>query len=276
MADAGPLIVMIAPNGARRTKADHPALPILPGELAVTAALCRDAGASMIHLHVRDRDGGHSLELEAYRAAIAAIAEAVGDELVIQVTSEAVGLYGPEQQMAMVRELRPEAVSLALREIVPGRAWEAAAADFLAWLRAERIAPQYILHGPEEVARYQDLCDRGVIPGERHFLLFVLGKYDEGQEARPTELLAYLRALERPADWAVCAFGRHESACVMAAAALGGHVRVGFENNLYLSDGARAPDNAALVAQARKGAKLLGRPLADAEAARRMLWGYRD
>ncbi len=273
-AEAEPLIVMVAPTGARRGKADHPALPVAPGELARTAADCREAGACMIHLHVRDRDGAHTLEAEAYRTAIAAIEKAVGEGLVIQVSSEAAGRFGPEQQMAMVRELRPEAVSLGLNEIVPDPQWEAAAADFLAWLRAQRILPQYILYSPRDVARYNDLCARGVIPGERHFLLFVLGEYGSRREARAPELLPCLQALERPADWAVCAFGRRESACVMAAAALGGHGRVGFENNLYLSDGARAPDNAALIAQFGAGARLLGRPLADAATARSLLWQW--
>lgn len=62
----------------------------------------------------------------------------------------------------------------------------------------------------------------------------------------------------------MCAFGKTEHACVTAAAALGGHVRVGFENNLYLKTGAMAPDNTALVAQAAEAARSLGRPLATA------------
>ena len=84
-----------APNGARKTKADHPALPITPKELAATASDCLDAGASMIHLHVRDAQGRHSLDAELYRTAMSAIRRAVGDQLVIQVTSEAAGVYQP-------------------------------------------------------------------------------------------------------------------------------------------------------------------------------------
>ena len=59
---AEPCLIMVAPNGARKTKADHPALPITPAELAATASACLEAGAAAIHLHVRDRDGGHTLE----------------------------------------------------------------------------------------------------------------------------------------------------------------------------------------------------------------------
>ena len=79
----------------------------------------------MIHAHVRDRDGRHLLDAEAYRAAIAAIRAAVGDRLVIQITSEALGIYQPAEQMDVVREVRPEAVSLALRELLPDESHEA-------------------------------------------------------------------------------------------------------------------------------------------------------
>ncbi len=269
------LIVAVAPNGARRTKADHPAIPLTAEEIGREAARCRDAGAAMIHLHVRDRDGRHLLDADAYRAAIAAIRRAAGEEIIIQVTTESAGRYAPEVQRAVMRALRPEALSLALREMVADAEAEREAADFFAWLAAERILPQYILYAPDEIARYRDLRARGVIPGERHFLLFVLGRYGapDGAAAEPRALLPFLALQgDDPSPWAVCAFGPRESACAMAGAALGGHVRVGFENNLHLADGRLAPDNAALVAQVRDGAAVLGREIADAAAARDMLW----
>ncbi len=76
-----PVPIAVAPNGGRRTKADHPALPMTPEELARTAAECLDAGAAMIHVHVRDRDGKHLLDAEAYRQAIGAIRAEVRDRL---------------------------------------------------------------------------------------------------------------------------------------------------------------------------------------------------
>ncbi len=271
-----PLIVAVAPNGAHKTKDDHPALPVSADEIARAAAACRDAGAAMIHLHVRDRDGRHLLDAGAYREAIAALRREAGDDMIVQVTSESAHRYATGEQIAMVRELRPEAVSLVLREIVPDAAAEPEAAAFLAWLAAERIAPQYIVFTPDEIGRYRDLCGRGVIPGERHFLLFVLGRYSAGQTSEPCDLLPFLAAHDGDSPWAVCTFGAREGACALTAAALGGHVRVGFENNLHLADGAIAPDNAALVAQARAGAELLGRDVADAREARDMLWGLID
>ena len=94
-----PLMIAVAPNGARKTKQDHAGLPLSPAELALTAAECEDAGACMIHLHVRDQQGRHSLDADLYRDAIAAIRKQVGDELVIQITTEAVGIYKPDEQI---------------------------------------------------------------------------------------------------------------------------------------------------------------------------------
>ena len=112
-------MVAVAPNGGRKTKTDHPALPLTADELARAAAECLDRGASMIHLHVRDAHGLHCLDPEAYRAAIARICQEVGDRLVIQITSESLGLFAPRAQMAAVLDANPEAVSLALRELAP-------------------------------------------------------------------------------------------------------------------------------------------------------------
>ncbi len=271
--DWTPLVLAVAPNGARKTKADHAALPIEPDEIARTAAACREAGAAMIHLHVRDREGRHSLDVEAYRAAIAALRREVGDGLVIQATSEAVGRYSAAEQMAMVRELRPEAVSLAVRELVPDAAAEPEAAAFFAWLAAERILPQFIVYSDEDLRRFDGLVARGVVPEGPCSLLFVLGRYTKGQVSTPEDLLPFLAANPQRHGWAVCAFGRREAACALAAAALGGHARVGFENNLYLPDGALAPGNAALIAAVADGARGIGRPLADADAARAIMTG---
>jgi uncharacterized protein (DUF849 family) len=274
--DWTPMILAVAPNGARKTRMDHPAVPILPAELATTAAAAQAAGAAMIHLHVRDVDQKHSLDVGAYREATAAVREAVGARMVIQVTSEAVGMFSPQDQMAMVRALQPEAVSLAIRELVPDADHENAARDFLAWLVGAGILPQYILYAPEDVERFARLQAAGVVPPGPAFLLFVLGRYTPGQRSVPNDLLPYLTAIEAWPEaarlpWAICAFGPKETACVTAAATLGGHARVGFENNLFLPSGALARDNAELVAAGAAAATAIGRPLADAAAARRMM-----
>ncbi|WP_018701035.1 3-keto-5-aminohexanoate cleavage protein [Amorphus coralli] len=249
---AGPVTIAVAPNGGRKTKADHPAVPLSAAEIAETAAACREAGAAMIHVHVRDQEGGHLLDADAYGAVTKAIRASVGTEMVVQITTEAVGLYGPEEQMAVVRAVRPEAVSLALRELVPDAASEAAFSRFLGFLKKEAIMPQIILYAPDEADRLADLMARGVIPASEVPVLYVLGRYTAGQRSDPADLLPFL-APQRAhyAHWSVCAFGPRETACAAAAAYLGGHVRVGFENNTSLPDGSAAPDNAALVAATR-------------------------
>ncbi len=134
----------------------------------------------------------------------------------------------------------------------------------------ETIQPQLILYSAAELERYQALLAGGVIPGMPHWLLFVLGRHAADRTASPAELLPYVERHDPAVAWAACAFGSREHACTVAAAALGGHVRVGFENNFLLRDGATARDNAALVAQTAEAARALGRPLATAADVRAM------
>lgn len=272
MPDQNRVAIAVAPNGGRRTKADHPALPIAPDELADVAAVSLEAGAAMIHVHVRGRDGRHLLDAEAYRTATAAIRASVGDRLVLQITSEALGIYRPEQQMRVVLEVRPEAVSLALRELVPDPTHEAAFAAFLETLRREKVTPQIILYTPEEATYLAALAGRGLIPFDNLPVLHVLGRYTAGQTSRPADLLPFLAPGIAASHWMVCAFGGQETACVTAAALLGGHARVGFENNLFLPNGALASGNQDLVAAAKRAIEACGLPLADADTLRGQ-WG---
>lgn len=264
-----PLVIAAAPNGARRTKADHPAIPLTAGEIAREAARCREAGAALLHLHVRDGAGRHSLDPGLYRAAMAAVRREAGPDLLVQATTEAVGLYGPAAQMAAMRDLRPPAFSAALRELIPDRAAEVEAARFFAEQAAAGTLVQHILYDPADLQRFEDLATRGVIPDSGCSVLFVLGRYAPGQRSTPQDLLPFLAtATARRCPWMVCAFGPLEAACAAAAAALGGHVRVGFENNLQLADGSLAPDTAALVRQIAATAPILGRrPATAGEAA---------
>ena len=266
-----PFIVAVAPNGARKTKADHPALPMTREELAREAAACSDAGAALIHLHVRDKAGKHLLDAEAYRATTAAIRREAGDGIIVQITTESVGIYLPGYQMAMVRDAKPEACSVAIREIVPGPPAEREAAAFFAWMAKERVTPQFILYTVEDVRRLADLRARGVIPAAAPFVLYVLGRYSANQTSDPLDLAPFLAAAARDWHWAVCAFGAKEGTVALTAAVLGGHSRVGFENNLLLGDGRVAPGNAALVEQARRNAAAIGRTAADGATARALL-----
>lgn len=261
--------LMVAPTGARRSKADHPGLPVTPAECAAAGAACHAAGAGAVHLHVRDAAGLHSLDPTLYRDATARLRAAAGPDLVIQITTEAVGRYTTAQQIDTVRAVEPEAVSIAVKELVPDPSAEPAAAGLYAWARDRRIAVQHIIYTVDELERMLDLAARGVIPGHRHSVIFPLGRYAAGQESDPAELVPLLARLRDSGsadrfDWWVCAFGRAETPSLVAAAALGGHCRIGFENSLVHADGSVASSNEDRLAELRRSLsgvphRLLGR-----------------
>lgn len=265
------VMIAVAPNGARKTQQDHPQLPISPQELAHTAAACQEAGACMLHLHVRDGKLGHSLDAQLYKQAISAIRQQVGEELIIQITTEAVGIYSREQQIQTVVDIRPEAVSLAIREISPAGASEKISAEFFSFLQRERIAPQYILYDEKDILHFKSLLERGIVPDENISVLLVLGRYAENQQSDSADIAPLLSFLPDVRHWSLCAFGASEAGCMLEAMQRGGHCRVGFENNLLAPDGSLAADNATLVRTVSDGARTLDREIASADAARKLL-----
>ena len=263
------ILVAVAPNGARRSRKDHPALPITPGEIAETALACAEAGAAMIHLHVRDEHGEHTLDPGRYQQAVTEIKQRAGDSILVQVSSEAAGSYTVCEQVAAMEQLMPECVSLGLREYLRDEASLEPGAGFLERLYRNGTLVQYILYSPEDVRWYEQLCKRGIIPGASHLLLFVLGRY--GREvAWPGQLAGYFEALQRPAPWMVCAFGPREQQVFREAITHGGHCRVGFENNLLMTDGRPARDNAEMVRATADLVRQLNCEVADADFARRL------
>lgn len=263
-----PLLITVAPNGAYKQRPDHAALPLTSAELGQTAKQCLDAGAAMIHMHIRDAQGRHSLDVQGYREAQQAVKAAVGDDMIIQVTSEAARVYKAPEQIAMVTALQPEAVSVGLREVDQPEIGDAGLAQFFGWLAKERVMTQVIVYDVADLQRWQALRAQGVVPDAPWSLLFVLGRYSVGQTSEPRDLLPFVMAHTGNEPWSMCAFGAGEHACTTTAAALGGHVRVGFENNLLLNNGQVAPDNAALVRQVADSARVLGRSLCTAQQAR--------
>ncbi|MDZ7710248.1 MAG: 3-keto-5-aminohexanoate cleavage protein [Roseovarius sp.] len=235
--------LMVAPNGARRTQADHPTLPMTLPEIVKTARTCHEAGADGLHLHLRDSEGRHLLDAGAYREALAELRGAVPG-MALQVTTEAAGRYAPPHQRAVALDAGADLVSVALREMA-GEADEAP--GFYATCAERGIAVQHILYDAADF----DLLAR-LVPDELRDaaglqLIFVLGRYSAGQESDARDLAPFLDRLAAraaPADWAACAFGRAETACLKAAHAAGGKLRVGFENSLWHDDGRLARDNA--------------------------------
>lgn len=241
--------LMVAPNGATKTKADHPALPVTIPEIVACAAACAKAGADGLHAHVRDAEGQHVLDAGLYAELLSEMARQV-PQMQVQITTEAAGRYTPADQRALVMALRPASVSVALREIT-AEPDTAVTRRFFAFCAEAGIAVQHILYDSEDVTGFGALLAEGVIPAAAPKVLHVLGRYTGDRRAAPEDLAAPLRAQRRlgvPLDWAVCAFGPQESACLLAAARSGGKARIGFENNLLRPDGQPAIDNAAQVA----------------------------
>lgn len=262
-----PLSIMVAPNGARKSKDDHPSLPISKTEIVLEAARCVNAGTKAFHLHVRDASEQHSLDAQRYLSAIAAIRRKVGQDLVVQITTEAVGRFTPDEQIATVRSVDPEAVSIAVKELIPDYSREGAASELYGWMYGRKTAVQHIIYSVGEFLQFMDLVERGVVPGERHSLIFPLGRYAEAQESKPSELIPFLKAMHEHGgsdrfDWFVCAFGRAETQALVAAASLGGHCRVGFENSLFNADGSVAAGNAERLADLNRGLYSVQRPRA--------------
>lgn len=238
-----PLVLAAAPNGARAGKADHPALPITRDEIVEACLACVEAGATMLHVHVRAPDGRHILDAEAARALEAALLRRLGDRALVQTTTEAAGRYAAPEQAAFLRAARPRAVSLAWREIARPELSDSERAGLLAWCSREAVALQYILYDAADAAALDHAVRRGIVPDAEPRILYVVGRYGE-DAADPEALDAFAPA---SATWMACAFGAQGHSVLDAAARAGGHLRIGFENGFACADGRIARDNGDLV-----------------------------
>ncbi len=265
-----PIAIIVAPNGARKTKQDHLNLPMSIDELVAEARACQVAGATMIHLHARDVQGKHSLEFEDNFPIYHAVKEVVGDEMIVQLTTEAVGQYSPRQQMELVKAVRPEAASFALRELIADHKSEKAARDFFYWVSENNILSQVILYDEHDIERYFQYRTNGVLPNDNQHALVVLGRYHKDQQSSPWNLrgLSLERFQQQGIRCAVCAFGVREQDCLTSAMLLGLDVRVGFENNHLDASGEQAESNATQVKMLNNISQLLSVPLDDARSFR--------
>lgn len=241
--------LMVAPNGARLQKSDHPALPLTLPEMLTCAADCAKAGADGLHLHIRDQRGLHLLDAGQYHETVAALAQHCPD-LIVQITTEAVGIYTPSEQREVAMESGCAHVSVSVREI--SRDGPAFATQFFADSAARGIHVQHILYDRADAELLASLLPADALHHADLQLLFVLGRYSTTRNSDPAELdpfINWMDALGIRPDWVVCAFGAGETACLLRAAELGGKCRVGFENSTLMADGRIAPDNAARVAE---------------------------
>jgi len=215
-----------------------------------------------MHFHIRDNQGRHCLDPEQYRTTFAELEAAVGDQLLLQVTSEAAGIYRQAEQIDLMKRLAPHCLSCALREfILSDEDLDSGSAFFNELYKAGALI-QYILYTPADVVLFVDLCNHGILPGSNHFLLFVFGTYIDHDDTRIASLDDYLQPLDEhryPFSWMVCGFDKQEFEVAEAAVARGGHIRIGFENNCYRPDGSLSDDNSEQVRYMRLLAKKYGR-----------------
>jgi len=241
-----PVIIMVAPNGARKTHEDHPALPVSIQETVDEAVACHAAGATVLHAHVRDDKGKHVLDSGLYNELITEMKRRAPDMLV-QTTSEAVGMYTPEQQVDCIKKASPEMASVALREITGDYQQTALVRDFCHWCVEANVHIQHILYSAEELQRFQQYKTDRVIPESQNCVLFVLGRYAIDFQSNPDDLKPFLEQNLNELNWFTCAFGLQEQTCVIAGINHGGHARIGFENNLHQVDGSIAKSTASQV-----------------------------
>lgn len=261
-----PVIIGVAPNGARLQKADHQQVPVTSSEIIDCCAACVAEGATLLHVHVRDRNGRHVLDAEAARALSSSIAARVGDRAIVQTTTEAFGLYSGQEQIAFLKAAKPRAASLAWREIMRADVSDQDRNALLHWCAREEVALQYILYDRSDVRSLKAAISRGIVPVAHPDTLFVVGRYASDEASDASALVGFLSEDLRPSSWMACAFGLSGYDVLHAAVLMGGHIRIGFENGTHLQNGKIAGSNQEIVAAMRNSlAGLNRRPATMAE-----------
>ena len=236
--------LMVAPNGARKIKKDHPAVPLTISETVATEKSCYKADAGAIHLHVRDKEGQHVLDSGLYKEALNELEHQVPN-MHIQVTTEAIGKYSPEDMRKLAYDVTPPGTSIGTSELIPSRKPEEEDIKLYKYLTEAGTKIQHILYKPEDIDLLAELLNKAEIQINDAWCLFVIGHYS-GRISYPENISLFVKKMEEHKinlDWAICAFGKEEMSCLEKAISLGGKIRVGFENSLFMHNGEIAPDN---------------------------------
>jgi uncharacterized protein (DUF849 family) len=279
-----PVILTCAVSGALASREQCPAIPYTPAEYAAEARRVVDEGGVMVHLHARTVDGAPSHEVSDFRAITSAIRDEVGDALIINYSTGALGVP-VAKRLAYLRELRPEIGALNMgsmnyakysarrREFVFAAVFENSFETIRALLDGmvdAGIRPEHECFDSGHVASLDPLLDMGVLkpPLQVSFVMGVTGGI------RPTARnVAHMaeQVPDVPHQWGVIGISRAQWGLLAAALSLGGNVRVGLEDNFYLPDGTMARSNGELVARAARMASDAGRRLATVAEARELL-----
>ena len=264
-----PLIITVAPVGAELTPGQTPHLAVTPEQLGAVAGKIAQAGACVIHVHCRNDDGSNTHDPARFAQALAHI-RANADVIVQFSTGGAIGMT-PQERAAPLR-LRPEMATLTCGSVNFGdEIFENSfpvMRGILAEMQRYGVVPELEIFDKGHIANARRLEKEGLLTFPRH-VDFVLG-VPGGLEATVQNLCDLVDDLPAGCTWSVAGIGRMQLPLAVAAIAMGGHVRVGLEDNIYYSKG-RLATNEELVARVVRIAAEMGRPVATPLQARQIL-----
>ena len=266
------LIITAAICGAEVTKEQNPAVPYTVEEIVREAKSAVDAGAAIVHLHVREDDGTPTQSKARFKECIDAIYKVCPDVILIPSTGGAVGMTAEERLQPT--ELFPEMATLdcgtcnfgdeVFENTMPMMR------DFGKRMLENNIKPEYECFEMGHLDTVLAMAKKGQVPGAPMQFNFVLG-VPGCTPATVPNLCWLVNAIPAGSTWTATGIGRHAFTLAAPAIAMGGHVRVGVEVNLYLERGVLAKSNGELVAKVVRIAKELGRPIATSAEAREIL-----
>jgi 3-keto-5-aminohexanoate cleavage enzyme len=266
-----PMIITCAITGAETSRDQQPALPITPAEQAVAAEEAVRAGARVIHLHVREEDGRPTQRIERFEESIQAIRARV-PEVIIQISTG--GAVGESvENRARPLTLKPEMASLNVGTLNFGEDvfWNHPKdVRALAQLMKQNgVVPELEIYEAGMLEQVFRLQKEGVVSAPLN-VQFVLG-VPGGMSGDIKNLMHLVSLLPSGVHWGVAGIGRYQLPLSIHAVLLGGHVRVGLEDNIFYHKGVLAQSNAQLVERVARVAAEVGRPLASFDEARKIL-----
>jgi uncharacterized protein (DUF849 family) len=282
-------ILTVAVTGNLTTIEQHPGLPCTPEQIANACLESAKAGAAVAHIHVRHPDGRPSTELAHYREVVERIRDK-NSELIINLTTGPGGRFVPSKddpkiagpgtsamhplkRVEHIVELKPDIATLDLNTMWSGSAAVINPPENVTIMANEiqkaGSKPELEVFDSGDIQLAHALLDQGVLQRPPLFQIVMGVRY--GFISTPQTLIYAHSLLPKDAMWAAFAIGRWEFPMLTQAWFLGGHVRVGIEDNVYISKGKLTPGNAALCEKAVRILDDLGAELATAKEARAIL-----
>ncbi|GLY83666.1 3-keto-5-aminohexanoate cleavage protein [Actinoallomurus iriomotensis] len=261
-------LITVAPTGAEADKVAAPALPVTLEELVQTAKECEEAGAAVIHVHIRDAEARPTLDPPRLRDTVAAIRESTG--LIVQLSTGG-AVTDPYEHRLKVLDAMPDACSLTCGTVNFGDDVFMNPWPFMAELyqltQAREVVPEFELFDLGHVAALHRLLDTYGAPYGGHVHCDLVMGVPGGMPGDTRSLVAAVAALPEGATWSATGIGRTSLPVMYAALSAGGHLRVGMEDTLTYAKGQPVTSNAQLVERAVTLTKIAQRaPMSPAEA----------